>query len=161
MIRDFDDPERPHPFTISSASRDDGQLVFSIKGLGDYTRALPMSVHVGQAVTVEGPYGRFDFRGEGHRQIWVAGGVGITPFVARLQALAEAPTAEPVDLIYSRASPDGSFIERIRNLTERAGARFHLLESRKDGYLTLERLAAWIPEWREADVNCPGFAGGR
>ena len=149
---DFDDAEGAHPFTISSAWRGDGRLVFSIKGIGDYTRRLPEIVHVGQAVTVEGPYGRFDFRGADRRQIWIAGGVGITPFVARLQAIAGAARTQPVDLVYSTAAPDDGFIAQVAEAAAAAGVAFHLLGSRTEGFLTLDRLATWIPEWRDADV---------
>lgn len=149
---DFDDAEGAHPFTISSAWRDDGRLVFSIKGLGDYTRTLPEIVHVGQAVTVEGPYGRFDFRDADRRQVWIAGGVGITPFIARLQAIAGTAPAVPTDLVYSTAAPDDGFIAQVAGHAAEAGVAFHLLDTRKEGFLTLDRLAAWIPEWREADV---------
>ncbi len=51
----FEDREGPHPFTISSTWKDDGHLLFLIKGLGDYTRALPTTLKVGTIVTVEGP----------------------------------------------------------------------------------------------------------
>lgn len=44
----FDDREGAHPFTVSSAWRRDGKLLFSIKGLGDYTRRLPSLLQVGQ-----------------------------------------------------------------------------------------------------------------
>jgi len=150
---DFDDAEGAHPFTISSAWRGDGRLVFSIKGLGDYTRRLPELVRVGQGVTVEGPYGRFDFRG-GRRQVWVAGGVGITPFVSRLQALAAEAGAgtRRADLIYSTAAPDDGFIDQVRRLAAEAGVGFHVVDSRSEGYVTLERIAAWVPEWTQADV---------
>lgn len=149
---DFDDVEAAHPFTISSGWAKDGRLVFSIKGLGDYTRKLPGLVRVGQAVTVEGPYGRFDFHGGGRRQLWVAGGVGITPFVARLQALAGAPSQQAADLVYSTAAPDDGFIGQVRGLAAQAGVAFHLIDSDTDGPLTLERLEGLVPGWREADV---------
>src|SRR5690606_37760064 len=101
-------------FTISSAWRDDGLLRFSIKGLGDYTRSLPARLRVGDGVTVEGPYGRFDFRPNGRPQILVAGGIGITPFLARLQDMAAARAggapAHEVDLVYSTNAPDPDFI---------------------------------------------------
>lgn len=149
---DFGGTEGAHPFTIASAWRRDGRLAFSIKGLGDYTRALPEQLFVGQAVTVEGPYGRFDFQGEGGRQLWIAGGVGITPFIAGLQQLADRGRRGPVDLIYSTAAPDDAFIANIRRLAEQAGVGFHLLVTPRDGLLTFERLAAMVPDWREADV---------
>jgi len=153
---DFDDPEGAHPFTASSAWKDDGKLVFSIKGLGDYTRRLPELLRVDQGVTVEGPYGCFDFQGAAPRQLWVGGGVGVTPFIARLEALKGRPQGdpggEPVDFVYSTAAPDEAFIARVRSLAEAAGVRFRLHDSTKEGLLTPEALKTWAPGWREADV---------
>lgn len=149
---DFGGVEGAHPFTISSAWRRDGRLSFTIKGLGDYTRALPGQLFVGQAVTVEGPYGRFDFQGEGRRQIWIAGGIGITPFIAGLQALADEGRRAPVDLFYSTRAPSAPFIENIRRLAEEAGVGFHLTIEQRDGFLTLDRIEERVPDWMEADV---------
>lgn len=149
---DFADVEAAHPFTVSSAWHQDGQLMFSIKGLGDYTRTLAKRLFIGQGVTVEGPYGRFNFHGDRRRQIWVGGGVGIAPFIARLKALAEEGRSDPVDLFYATRAPAAVFIENIRQLAEQTGVRFHLLLEQKDGRLTMDRLATTIPEWKEADM---------
>ena len=149
---DFGGVEGAHPFTIASAWHRDGRLVFSIKGLGDYTRALPEQLFVGQSVTVEGPYGRFDFRRGDARQIWIAGGIGITPFIAGLEALAEGGGKGVVDLIYSTSAPATSFIDSIRRRAEKAGVRFHLLITPRDGLLTLDRLEAMIPDWKDAEI---------
>ncbi|KAA0875026.1 ferredoxin reductase family protein [Nitrincola tapanii] len=83
----FDLIEGPHPFTLASADQTNGQLRFQIKALGDYTRKISHSLQVGQQVKVEGPYGRFDPE-HGRiqaQQLWVAGGIGITPFLAALE----------------------------------------------------------------------------
>lgn len=61
----------PHPFTIASAPRPDGTLTFCIRGLGGWTRSLPAILRTGTRVQVEGPYGRFNFRKGGARQIWL------------------------------------------------------------------------------------------
>jgi len=155
----FNGHEGAHPFTIASAWRNDGRLVFDIKGLGDYTRALPGQIAEGQAVTVEGPYGCFDFRGRCPRQVWVAGGIGITPFIARLQALADQPDGLPVDLIYSTNAPDEAFIDNVRRLAAQAGVNFHLLVTPRDGPLSLERLERMVPGWRDSDIWFCGPAG--
>ena len=97
----FDHGEGAHPFTIASApgalgTSDQGEplLRLVIKPLGDYTRTLGHRLQTGQRVDIEGPYGRFDGRGHGRRQqVWVAGGVGITPFLALLEA--RQPGAAP------------------------------------------------------------------
>lgn len=138
----FSRGEGAHPFTIASAWRDDGRLSFAIKALGDYTRALPQQVAAGDALTVEGPYGRFDFAGRGERQVWVAGGIGITPFLARLEALAAAGgSRQPVDAFYCTAAADPGFIARLRQLAEQARVRLHLRVPPQDGLLTPATLA--------------------
>lgn len=43
----FEKQEGAHPFTVASAWPRDGRIVFSIKGLGDYTRLLPERLRVG------------------------------------------------------------------------------------------------------------------
>jgi len=148
----FDPAEGPHPFTISSAWRDNGHLRFNVKGLGDYTASLPQSLRVGDPVVVEGPYGRFDFAAGKPRQIWVAGGIGITPFIACLQSLALQPEGQEIDLFYSTAAPDEGFIERLQQLAGQAGVRLHVLVSGRDERLTGERLRQRVPDWQTADV---------
>ena len=55
--------------------------------MGDCTRTLHQRLHAGQRVDIEGPYGRFHGKGSRRRQqVWVAAGVGVTPFLALLEA---------------------------------------------------------------------------
>lgn len=148
----FADAEQAHPFTISSGWANTGRLAFSIKGLGDYTRRLPTIIKTGQPVTVEGPYGRFDFNSAGGAQLWIAGGVGITPFIARMEALAISGERLDVDLIYSTAAFDDSFIHEVQSAVDAAGVRLHLVDTGREGLVDLAKLAMWVPRWREADV---------
>lgn len=115
----FDAAEGPHPFTIASADRGDGCVTFCIKSLGDYTRQLRSRLLVGAAVTLEGPYGRFDLarRRPRARQLWVAGGIGVTPFLAWLEGLQAANEALQAELHYCTANAAGDpFVERLRQL---------------------------------------------
>lgn len=148
----FADSERAHPFTISSGWANAGRLAFSIKGLGDYTRLLPDVIRVGQAVTVEGPYGRFDFRSSGAAQLWIAGGVGITPFIARMEAIALSGERQDVDLIYSTGAPDDRFINEVRSSAGAAGVRLHFVDTGQEGLVDLAKVALWVPRWRDTDV---------
>lgn len=76
-----------HPFTLASSPQESGQVRLMIKALGDWTCTLGTALHEGDAVTLSGPYGRFDFRGGAKTQLWVAGGIGITPFLAWAHSL--------------------------------------------------------------------------
>jgi predicted ferric reductase len=89
-----------HPFTIAGRPDPNNSIRFMIKPLGDWTRRLPQRLRPGDAVEVEGPYGRFDFRKGGNRQIWIAGGVGITPFLAWVQDLSK-DARRRIHLFYS------------------------------------------------------------
>lgn len=148
---DFGDREGAHPFSIASAWRHDGRLRFGIKGLGDYTKALPDRLFPGQTVTIEGPYGRFDFD-SGRRQLWIAGGIGIAPFIAGLEWLADEDRPASVDLIYSTRMRDDALLHRLSELVDRTGVRLHLLVTPPDPQLTVPRLEEMVPDWRCADV---------
>jgi predicted ferric reductase len=148
----FDRREGAHPFTITSPWKNDGIVSFFVKGLGDYTKNLPETLKAGDVVTVEGPYGRFGFDNDKSRQIWVAGGIGIAPFVARIKALIEQPDGKVIDLFYSASrSEDPQFLERLRTASSEANVHLHVVDSAKDGRLNAERICQTVPEWEEAD----------
>ena len=92
----------PHPFSFSKIDKD-GSVRVTVKALGDFTSDLKSAVKVGQDVQVQGPFGRFRHLGT-KRSIWVAGGIGITPFLAWAHSLEEG--SEHVDLFYCVKSRD-------------------------------------------------------
>jgi predicted ferric reductase len=88
-----------HPFTISSPPGSE-TLNITVKALGDYSAALPAAA-VGARLLCDGPYGRFTpVRGAGP-YLFVAGGIGITPFLSILREWDAAGIADPVTLIWS------------------------------------------------------------
>ena len=149
----FDRHEGAHPFTIATPWEEDGRIGFFIKGLGDFTRSLPESLREGDLVTVEGPYGCFEFDNEKPRQVWIAGGIGVAPFAARLKALIAHPDdSKKIDFYYSASSTDDdAFIDRIRNASTAAHVEAHVLVPQQDGRLDAARICREVPEWREAD----------
>jgi predicted ferric reductase len=155
----FDAGEGAHPFTITSAWVGDGRLGFLIKGLGDYTRRLPTILRPGDAVRIEGPYGCFDFEGGRRQQVWVGAGIGITPFVARMQHLAAHPDGRRIDLFHPTAVDDPLALGRLRSDAAAAGVHLHVLVDARDGRLDAARLASIVPGWEQADVWFCGPAG--
>ena len=70
----------------------------SIKKLGDGTTALYEKLVVGTKVKAAGPYGELNLEQGGDKQVWSAGGIGITPFISYIQG----PTmAKEVELYYT------------------------------------------------------------
>lgn len=100
-----------HPFTVSDIGPE-GRFSLGIKALGDCTGHL-QAVESGVAVRVQGPFGHF-FSGQSGPQFWLAGGVGITPFMGRLRA---GPLAQPVRLLYlHRDAGDAAYDEELQAL---------------------------------------------
>jgi predicted ferric reductase len=134
----LDPSEGPHPFTIVSDWRPGARLRFAIKPLGDYTRTLSERIRPGGAATVEGPYGGFDFGDAAENQVWVAGGVGIAPFLARLEALAACGGARgDVHLFYCvKNARHASFPDGLEALCEKANVRLRLHVSEHNGRIS-------------------------
>lgn len=149
-----------HPFTIASAWPGDGTLTFITKALGNYTRTMAQGWTAGTPVTVDGPYGDFTFNDDHLLQIWIGGGIGITPFVARLQHLAVAPRRDQqVVLVHTTAEENEQALALLRADAARAGVTLHILIDRKDGYLSGARLRHMVPDWQQASIWFCGPAG--
>lgn len=157
----FDAKEGHHPFTLSSSWKNDAKLTFLIKQLGDYTRTLNHTLKVGDAVTIEGPYGKFDFSSESGPQVWIAGGIGITPFLSRLEALAteQGPQSPSIALFYSARTSDYALIKLVQQLTRQAGIPLHLSISGENPPLTAEIIRAAISNINDCTVWFCGSTG--
>lgn len=152
--------EGAHPYTIASDWHPErGMIRFVTKALGDHTRALPQRVHKGDVVTVEGPYGHFEFSGRKPKQIWIAGGIGITPFLARMQQLEHEPAHGEADLFYATPVEDAPTLERLAALARSVGVRLHVRISPRDGLLDGAAIRAAVPHWRDCDVWFCGPVG--
>lgn len=134
--------EGSHPFTILHYDPASRVARFAIKALGDYTRSLPEQLQPGAPAVIEGPYGRFALPGKTRPELWIAGGIGIAPFIAWLEALAEqGQTRNQARLYYCiRHTENIPFSERLAELCQRAGVALTLVISSRNGRLNPEDL---------------------
>lgn len=87
-----------HPFSISSDPKNE-TLEIIVKNLGDYTASLS-EITIGAEAKIEGPYGIFSFRNKPSKnQIWIAAGIGITPFLGMARSLTPEDDYQ-IDLYY-------------------------------------------------------------
>ncbi len=127
----------PHPFSIAGYDKESNTLRFLIKELGDFTKELPKNIKKDDVITVEGPYGNFTFNDSRAQQIWVAGGIGFTPFAARIEYLVSlGKKVDNIDFFYS-ARGENPYPE-LADLSEKAGVRFHYRNTSKDGRLNFD-----------------------
>ncbi len=143
---EFDVPNlgEGHPFTISQAPDGQGTIRFTIKDLGDYTAALRDQLTTGTTARVSRPFGHFHVQHGNREQIWIAAGVGITPFVAWSQALKE--TDGPAHLFFCATSRSAA--PHIQELEAIAAAKpnlnLHLIESNISGRLTANQVSSAV-----------------
>jgi predicted ferric reductase len=140
-----------HPFSITSAP-DEGTLRITVKAVGDYTRAMRL-LEPGAEAVVEGPYGSFGTETDNERQVWIAGGIGVTPFLSMARSL-NGTRPQEVDFYYCvENEPEAHFLDELRSIArERDGLRVVVVPRDTDGFLTGERLAAENEELTSSDV---------
>ena len=146
----------PHPFTISSAPHEHN-LRLSIKSSGDWTQHLHDHLQPGAGAFVDGPYGEFNYKKGGPRQVWIAGGIGITPFISWMRDLGNNP-AQQIDFYYTTTVPEEAiFAEEIQHAREVfPNLRTHILHSVRDGRLTVDKIIATSGEVAGKDVYLCG-----
>lgn len=103
----------PHPFTISSAPTAN-HLRFTIKVSGDWTRKVRDAFEVGTEVLVRGPYGRFDSAIAGKNQVWIAGGIDVTPFLSTIRAMDKGDNRNITFVYATRNKDEALFLNEIQ-----------------------------------------------
>lgn len=143
-------PEERHPFSISKII-DPYTFRISVKSLGDYTAQLTQ-LKPGDQITVFGPHGRFGQMRSKNAQVWVAGGIGITPFLSLLQAEASHPQPRPVHLIWAVKHVDEAiYHQEIQEYLQHAShVSYHLQQGRVSTHLLKQVIGERFSE--DADV---------
>ncbi|MEV7387907.1 ferredoxin reductase family protein [Streptomyces sp. NPDC091215] len=135
-------PWREHPFSIAG-TQPDGSVRLTVRALGRGTQRLYTDLREGLPATLDGPYGMFDHTVGGTRQIWIAGGIGIAPFLGWINS--PSPAALPhADLFYCTPTPsEAPFLPDLAALAHRNSAlRVHPVYSRSQGRIDVEKIQA-------------------
>src|SRR2546421_10396990 len=131
-----------HPFSVSSAPQE-RDLRLAIEALGDYTQHLSDTLQPGAPAIVSIAFGLFDYRQGTREEVWIAGGIGITPFRSWIRAFPTEQQMEfDIDLYYTvRTEDEALFLDEIRTAaTQHPSFRPHITYSERDGSLTLEHI---------------------
>lgn len=121
-----------HPFSIAS-SPNCNSLEICVKNLGDYTGNLDV-LKKGDEAVLEGPYGRFNSSAK--EQIWISGGIGVTPFLSMARTLGD----KKADLYYCvKNKKEAVFLKEFENLAKKnKNLRVIPYYSDESGYLSVD-----------------------
>lgn len=128
----------PHPFSISGGK--DTKIYFTIKALGDYTQDLKNHLDVGDHVKVSRAFGHMTFDDYPSPQVWIAGGIGITPFLSHIRHM--DPPRQKITLYYSVKQKDEAVHLDLFRQMDRKYDNFNFVfyQSDTDGYLSVKDL---------------------
>lgn len=148
-----------HPFTISSSPTQDA-LSVTPKAIGDFTATVG-DTRPGDRAYIEAPYGVFSYLNHtGLELAFIAGGIGITPFLSMLRYMRDADDRRDVVLIWgNKSEADIAFRAEIADLEgELPRLRVvHVMSRQEDfdgerGFITTELIERHIPDIRERRV---------
>jgi predicted ferric reductase len=137
-----------HPFSISGIG-EDGLVRISPKGSGDYSYDLK-KVREGDELLSFGPYGQFAerFLTTKKPMVWIAGGIGVTPFLSMLQyeAQKKKENGRKISMFYSitdekEAVYDDEIKENSAGMSE---FKYFIQNTSKDGRLDAEKIAGML-----------------
>lgn len=140
-----------HPFTMCNSPSED-TITIIVKALGDYTTHLYNTLKPGTLALIEGPYGRFNYKKYPQPQVWIAGGVGIAPFISWANEFGKNgnPDKFKTEFFYCvNSEAEAIYFQKFKELEEKLGGfSFHLVCADKEGILSAKN----IPEPRNREL---------
>ncbi len=116
-----------HTFSIVSAPFE-GELVVVTRMRDSAFKRAFKSLPIGSAAKLEGPFGSLTLHNDRARPaVFIAGGIGITPFMSILRQAAKDRLPQRLLLLYSNRRPeDAAFLAELQQL-ERQNKNFRLV----------------------------------
>lgn len=139
-----------HPFTLSSAPSEK-DLQFTIKLSGRFTK-IASELKKGEEIKIEGPFGKFTLEDTKKDVVFIAGGVGITPFLSLIKENMVKKKPNKITLIYgSRTTDDIIFKKEFDEMNQKWFKRVHVLSLSKEksedceiGFIDKELLKKYV-----------------
>lgn len=119
-------------FSLASAPYEE-ELVLATRVRDTAFKRVLKNLSVGQELDIDGPFGSFTLHRDGSRPaVFLAGGIGITPFRSMLLQATKDALPHRLFLFYSNRRPeDAAFLEEFQEL-ERHNPRFALIATMTD-----------------------------
>ncbi|HET9031474.1 MAG TPA: FAD-dependent oxidoreductase [Dokdonella sp.] len=133
----LDDPQlgedsRTHAFSITSTPDESSLAIATRMRDSAYKRALGR-LETGAKVSIDGPFGSMTLHNKASRAAcFIAGGIGITPFMSMLRHSLASKSAHRLMLIYSNRRPeDSAFLAELQDYAKQS-ERFQLVATMTD-----------------------------
>lgn len=141
-----------HPFSLASTGSSK-EIMLAIKKLGDFTQQLDR-LSKGDRVILEGPFGRFSYSfGLTNKQIWIAGGIGVSPFRGMAEEVARNHNYKVVMFYSVRSTRDALFDQEFKTFKQTANNfNYQLWISQKKGSITADYISSTLGDLNQWEV---------
>ena len=155
VVEFFRDGEllEPHPFTISS-NPTQKELCISVKSVGDFTSTM-RDTEIGDIVYVRAPYGVFSFLNhDAQNLVFIAGGIGITPFRSMLGYIRDSKLERNVVLLWgNKSDKDIPFSSEFHKMAEEISSLkiVHVMSEQDDwegekGFINADKFKKYVSD---------------
>jgi ferredoxin-NADP reductase len=158
--------------SIASAPHDTDLMV----AMRNRDTAFKRAIHelpIGSPMLFQGPFGNFTLHRDTVRPaVFLAGGIGITPFRSMLRQATTMQSPHRIFLFYANRRPEeAAFLEELRNLKQ-CNPRYTLITTitrpsdctpngdSESGHFTAKMLKKWMPDLRTPIFYLAGPTGG-
>jgi len=131
------------PFSISSNPFHQNMRI-SVKKSGDFTSKKIPRIKIGDKAIIMGPYGTFGESCLKHEldMLWIAGGIGITPFLSLAKHESNYPSGRKIILIWATKDKSTAFHDKELNTVVKKNNKFEYIAwfSSKKGRLNINEV---------------------
>lgn len=146
-----------HPFTISSSPTEE-YISITPKELGDFTSTIK-ETKVGDKAYLDAPYGIFSFKNvHSDTLVFIAGGIGVTPFMSMLRYIRDKKIKKDVTLIWGNKTDEMLCFEtELGNLEKEIGLTLvYVMSGQRNwpgeqGRINGELIAKYVNDFKNTD----------
>ena len=149
----IDPPPEPNSaqriFSLASAPYEDELVVATRMREGSAFKRALRALPLGARIKLKGPRGLMTLHDDPARAaVFIAGGIGITPFMSMLRQAAHAGLTRRLMLLYSNRTPaDAPFLGELQTLAEHdANVRLLARMTDADGFLDADAVKRFVAE---------------
>lgn len=111
----YSKPEETHIFSISSSPKSKHYYEFCIRIYGKWTQTLNKA-KAGQQLFISHPTGNFVWSTKYHKAVFMAGGLGISPFMSMLRFMRDTHQSVHIVLLYGNKNESIVYKEELDDL---------------------------------------------
>lgn len=152
------DKEMTHTFSLSSSPTERDFIEFTKKlTTSEYSTRLKM-MRSGDWARIDGPYGKFTFEGEHEKVLFLAGGIGITPFFSIIKYCTDTQLTTSMVLFHGcRNEKEIAFKKELEN-TQLKNSKLRIIYvlsepspnwTGKVGFITAEMIKQEVQDFRD------------